>query len=296
VFDVAGFVASAGPAIGCSQAFCVGALSTDDFVTLALRHRELTLEGPGCSRCATNRASVTARIEVANSLLSAGGLPGRVVMVMKPGAAALAVAKEPSAAAPSRRALLRKLVPSLEPEPVRTLALEPMGRGALEPAKLRAQALPVRRERLLEQLHPRKTPPAPSLLGEPEVDLSSEKRLNLETCTGCMQCVSVCPTGALTTPRAQDELVFESARCVKCRSCHDVCEPSALTVAPRFDVSAFVNRAQVSLGRFSVKACSECGARFKYDGGDVLCARCAGHDAEARELHGLPPASPGVRS
>lgn len=294
--DVAGFMASAGAQLACTPAFCLGHLATEDLVTLALRHQSVTVDGAGCASCREDRSLVLERVEQANTFLSASGFDATLRLTVKPGAAPASAPPAPTPAAASRRALLHRLVPGLVQEAAKApLALAPMGTGALEPARLKERPLPARRERLLSQLKASTRARAAVALDEAEVPFTSDKVLDLVTCTGCLQCVSVCPTAALTATRTQDEVLFDAARCLKCRACHDVCEPKAITVAPRFQPSALLAQAPRSLGRFTVKACTECGARFKYDGGDAVCPRCVGHDDEARELHGLPPRS-GARS
>ena len=48
-----------------------------------------------------------------------------------------------------------------------------------------------------------------------------------ERCTGCLQCVKVCPTGAITGPRSQPQNLDRS-KCIKCRSCYEVCRFDAI--------------------------------------------------------------------
>ena len=52
-------------------------------------------------------------------------------------------------------------------------------------------------------------------------------RIIPDRCTGCMVCVKVCPTGAITGPRAQPHSLDQS-KCVKCRSCYEVCKFDAV--------------------------------------------------------------------
>lgn len=298
VVDVGAFVAASGPALACASSFCLASLSTEDFVSLALKHGAVTVDGAGCEACRATRAVVAERVEQANAFVSAAGFDGRLVVTVKPKGREPAPppAPAPPPVAASRRALLRRFVPGIVDEAVTKapLALTPMGKGSVEPSKLKDRPLPAHRARLLTALAQATPVRPPDALDAAQIDFSSSKVLNLTTCTGCMQCVSACPTAALTASRAQDTLHFDTSRCVKCRTCHDVCEPGALTVSRRFETTDFLSLKSVVLGQFTVKDCAECGARFKYDGGDALCPRCQGHDAEARELHGLPPRDPGA--
>jgi NADH:ubiquinone oxidoreductase subunit F (NADH-binding)/(2Fe-2S) ferredoxin/NAD-dependent dihydropyrimidine dehydrogenase PreA subunit len=46
-------------------------------------------------------------------------------------------------------------------------------------------------------------------------------------CTGCQRCVSVCPTGAITGPRAKPHNL-DPEKCIKCRACYEICRFDAI--------------------------------------------------------------------
>ncbi|HTX68692.1 MAG TPA: NADH-quinone oxidoreductase subunit NuoF [Thermoleophilia bacterium] len=46
-------------------------------------------------------------------------------------------------------------------------------------------------------------------------------------CTGCQRCVKVCPTGAITGPRAEAHNL-DASKCIKCRACYEVCRFDAI--------------------------------------------------------------------
>jgi NADH:ubiquinone oxidoreductase subunit F (NADH-binding)/(2Fe-2S) ferredoxin len=52
-------------------------------------------------------------------------------------------------------------------------------------------------------------------------------RVVKEKCTGCQRCVQVCPTGAITGPRAEVHNLDQS-KCIKCRSCYEICRFDAI--------------------------------------------------------------------
>ncbi|MGD0309287.1 MAG: NADH-quinone oxidoreductase subunit NuoF [Acidobacteriota bacterium] len=54
-----------------------------------------------------------------------------------------------------------------------------------------------------------------------------EYRVVPEKCTGCQRCVSVCPTGAITGPRA-DVHNLDASKCIKCRACYEICRFDAI--------------------------------------------------------------------
>ncbi|KPJ68615.1 NADH dehydrogenase [candidate division WOR-1 bacterium DG_54_3] len=54
-----------------------------------------------------------------------------------------------------------------------------------------------------------------------------EYRVIPEKCTGCQRCVSVCPTGAITGPRAEPHNL-DPSKCIKCRACYEICRFDAI--------------------------------------------------------------------
>lgn len=54
-----------------------------------------------------------------------------------------------------------------------------------------------------------------------------EFRVIKEKCTGCQSCVRVCPTGAISGPRAEPHNL-DPSKCIKCRSCYEICRYEAI--------------------------------------------------------------------
>jgi NADH:ubiquinone oxidoreductase subunit F (NADH-binding)/NAD-dependent dihydropyrimidine dehydrogenase PreA subunit/(2Fe-2S) ferredoxin len=54
-----------------------------------------------------------------------------------------------------------------------------------------------------------------------------EFRILQDVCTGCLRCVRVCPTGAITGKK-REPATLDPSKCVKCRSCVEVCEFDAV--------------------------------------------------------------------
>ena len=59
-------------------------------------------------------------------------------------------------------------------------------------------------------------------------------RLNVDACTLCMGCVSVCPADALQAGGDTPALRFIEANCVQCGICADACPEGAVTLESRF--------------------------------------------------------------
>jgi NADH-quinone oxidoreductase subunit F len=54
-----------------------------------------------------------------------------------------------------------------------------------------------------------------------------EYRVLPDKCTGCQRCVGVCPTGAITGPRAELHNL-DASKCIKCRACYEICRFDAI--------------------------------------------------------------------
>ncbi|MEO1292542.1 MAG: 4Fe-4S binding protein [Pseudomonadota bacterium] len=85
--------------------------------------------------------------------------------------------------------------------------------------------------------------------------------VNTDTCTLCLACVSLCPTGALGDNPDRPELRFQEDACVQCGICAQACPETAITLEPRFDLSEEARQHRV-LNEEEPFACIECGALF----------------------------------
>ena len=54
-----------------------------------------------------------------------------------------------------------------------------------------------------------------------------EYRIIPEKCTGCQQCVKVCPTDAITGAKAELH-ILDTSKCIKCRACYEICRFDAI--------------------------------------------------------------------
>jgi formate hydrogenlyase subunit 6/NADH:ubiquinone oxidoreductase subunit I len=264
-----------GERIRCGEGLaCVGALSVEDLVVLGLRGPHALVAAAGCTHGTTGHRQ--ARVEEANALLRAIGSKHELAW-REEGPPGAPFARPPRPEVPARRQFFQKLVAA---DRASTLTAPPR----LDPSRVRAQYPTGRRKRTLAALPAAASPKVATV---PTPSFTSSKVIDEATCTGCVACVTACPTGALTSTRTREVIRFDTSRCVKCHLCHDVCAPGAIHLAPALDVTAFLELAPRALVTLRMRPCEECGQPFKVrtDGG-ARCATCEAQDAEARELQG----------
>ncbi|QIE41242.1 4Fe-4S dicluster domain-containing protein [Rhodobacteraceae bacterium SC52] len=85
--------------------------------------------------------------------------------------------------------------------------------------------------------------------------------VDTESCTLCLSCVSLCPSGALIDNPDRPELRFQEDACLQCGICRTICPEQAITLEPRFDLSDAALGQQV-LNEEEPFACVECGSLF----------------------------------
>ena len=54
-----------------------------------------------------------------------------------------------------------------------------------------------------------------------------EFRIIPDLCTGCLRCIGVCPTGAITGTKREPH-ILDPSKCVKCRACYEICQFDAI--------------------------------------------------------------------
>ena len=85
--------------------------------------------------------------------------------------------------------------------------------------------------------------------------------IDLDACTLCLSCASLCPSGALGDNPEKPQLRFQEDACLQCGLCANVCPERAITLEPRFDTSKAAFAQQV-LKEEEPYACIECGKPF----------------------------------
>lgn len=85
--------------------------------------------------------------------------------------------------------------------------------------------------------------------------------VDTDSCTLCLSCVSLCPSGALGDNPDQPQLRFQEDACLQCGLCAGICPEQAITYEPRLDLTDEALRQQV-VNEEEPFACVECGTLF----------------------------------
>ncbi len=56
-----------------------------------------------------------------------------------------------------------------------------------------------------------------------------------ENCTGCLSCIKICPTNAITMhSEKKNHVVLKDAKCIRCYCCSEVCQSNAVEIRRKF--------------------------------------------------------------
>ena len=104
--------------------------------------------------------------------------------------------------------------------------------------------------------------PAPTdVIALPEAAPLGAISVNVDGCTLCLSCVSVCPTGALRDDPERPMLKFVEDACVQCGLCQSTCPEKVITLKPQIDFRAA--RAPATIIKEEEPAlCIRCGKPF----------------------------------
>jgi len=86
--------------------------------------------------------------------------------------------------------------------------------------------------------------------------------VDIDACTLCLACASVCPMRALTDGQDIPELNFTEWNCVQCGVCASACPEHAISLRPRFLFDAQARLRTRSLKREEPFCCVSCGKPF----------------------------------
>ncbi|WP_424966416.1 4Fe-4S binding protein [Dinoroseobacter sp. S375] len=85
--------------------------------------------------------------------------------------------------------------------------------------------------------------------------------VDTNSCTLCLSCVSLCPSGALTDNPDMPQLKFQEDACLQCGLCADICPEKAIALEPQFNLGDSA-LSEVVKHEEEPAACIECGALF----------------------------------
>ena len=85
--------------------------------------------------------------------------------------------------------------------------------------------------------------------------------VNTDSCTLCLSCVSLCPSGALGDNPDKPQLRFQEDACLQCGLCASVCPEDAIAYVPQLNLSEGALRQEI-LNEEEPFACIECDSLF----------------------------------
>jgi ferredoxin len=115
------------------------------------------------------------------------------------------------------------------------------------------------------------------------------------SCTLCMACASVCPTGALSAGGDLPRLTFRESECHQCGLCAQTCPEGAIRLLPRMLCDPAAIEAPVTLREAESFRCVECGKAFASPAMiDRMKEKLKGHRmyAEERQMRRLQMCAP----
>jgi Fe-S-cluster-containing hydrogenase component 2 len=86
--------------------------------------------------------------------------------------------------------------------------------------------------------------------------------VNRHSCTLCMACAYLCPTGALVSEKIELRLNFIESRCVQCRLCEHACPERSITLRQRLLLDADARQTARTLNKGLPHRCPKCAAPF----------------------------------
>lgn len=240
---------------------CLGWLTVDHMMAIALRTGEVELRHADCQACPWRSGGqmAAAAAVTANEALRLLGRPAQVTLTLQ---------TEPAAAA-ARTVSRRELFAFWATEGTQ-VARQLMPERDVNPAKLPAR-VPAPRVQWLKQVDP-----AEVTAGEWMPDGPWKARVASPACTGCSICVAFCPTGALSQISAEGEwaLLNQPAACVSCGTCEALCPVKAISAEP-MPVARMAGGDRRELIRLVENRCSQCRKSFKGSAGDQRCPQCS---------------------
>jgi len=274
---------------------CISVLNVEHLISIASLKGEVVLDMAHCAGCVIASAcepQIRANAEEAEYVLEAMESDGSITLKDVGYAEEVKDSKEQS----DRRGFFRTLnlknavKAKTEFERQVEVATDERLQHTLDNediANMRNKRVSDKRKLLFTALKRVKKPSAYQIVDGNELSFTSQKLLDINSCTACQMCYRVCPTGALSSDMKNSKIDFDPLMCVKCHLCHDVCEPNCLTLSPSYNLKEFFEPEIQRLATFNIRQCHECGTPFASMHGEKLCYRCKIEEQESRDLWGI---------
>ena len=133
--------------------------------------------------------------------------------------------------------------------------------GADSPETVATPSLPIGTRRQVARVAAQAMMPEAEILPLPQGAPYGAVLVDTDSCTLCLSCVSLCPSGALGDNPDLPQLLFQEDACLQCGICATICPETAITLEPRMNLTdaAF---SQIVLNEEEPFACIDCGALF----------------------------------
>lgn len=133
--------------------------------------------------------------------------------------------------------------------------------GEVAPAPVAAPIRPMGTRRQITRQAARALNPETDTLPLPENAPYGSVEINTDSCTLCLSCVSLCPSGALGDNPDLPQLRFQEDACLQCGLCAHVCPEDAITYKPQLDLTEAALSQRV-VNEEEPFACIQCGSLF----------------------------------
>ena len=132
---------------------------------------------------------------------------------------------------------------------------------AAAPAPIAEPMRPMGTRRQITRQAARALAPEAEMLPLPENAPYGAVLVDTDSCTLCLSCVSLCPSGALGDNPDLPQLRFQEDACLQCGLCANVCPEQAISYEPRLNLQPEA-LSQVVIHEEEPFACVECGSLF----------------------------------
>ncbi|SMX39363.1 NADH-plastoquinone oxidoreductase subunit [Pelagimonas varians] len=129
------------------------------------------------------------------------------------------------------------------------------------PAPVASPIRPMGTRRQITRQAARALNPDADILQLPDNAPYGAVEINTDSCTLCLSCVSLCPSGALGDNPDLPQLRFQEDACLQCGLCAHVCPEDAITYKPQLDLTDAALSQRV-VNEEEPFACIQCGSLF----------------------------------